>query len=285
VGHQSGHIHLYALDKPSVPARSVQPTTIDQVNNGRAEGHLSQKSIIQHIGFVGERHTAIVSGDNLGLAFYHSLGKVFGLANTDVLRILGKYPQGEINASSAAAQSSNTLLAMQPLPLGTSKHFSEDYSLVALLTPVKLVVAGLKPSARTWWRCMNRGGVAKKDDEGGGSTQGCVAWLPAIDGKEPMLAFSWDKSLRLVRLQQETKLGFKNGSSNGLEAKDNTKGKEQTLKTLRFVPIQPKATPSVKPSEAAEEEARVVYEAETPIVSVQWLNAQVNLAHIVYAPV
>jgi hypothetical protein len=67
-GHATGHIQLFDLSKPQVPARSVAPTTLAAVASGRKEGHL-QGSRIVNVGFVAGRHTAIFSADHTGLAF------------------------------------------------------------------------------------------------------------------------------------------------------------------------------------------------------------------------
>ncbi|KAI0245854.1 hypothetical protein BJV78DRAFT_1259612 [Lactifluus subvellereus] len=93
-GHATGNIQLFDLKNPHVPAGSVLPTTLAAVASGRKEGHL-QGSRIVSIGFIAGRHTAIVSADQTGLAFYHSLGKALFVEASDVLRILGKYPNGE----------------------------------------------------------------------------------------------------------------------------------------------------------------------------------------------
>ena len=257
VGHAKGWIHLYALAKPTVPARSVPPTTIAAVATGRKEGHL-EGSAIRHIGFVGLRHTAIVSSDDRGLAFYHALGKVLGLASTDVIRILGRYPDpsspaparttsipsalalGPISDSpipnspalaglslgspgGTKAKKPTAILALAPLPLGPSAHPSDSLSLVAILTPTKLVVVGIKPAARTWWRTVpTKLANGKGDLPSGGSSlaeaadwanNGAVSWYPScppampasVPGGEairsPVLAFGWGRRLRLVRVQ------------------------------------------------------------------------------------
>ncbi|KAI5478318.1 late endosome to vacuole transport-related protein [Pseudohyphozyma bogoriensis] len=237
VGHALGSIHLYALTKPSQPARSVPPTTLPLVLTGRKEGHLAGSKIM-HLGFVGERHTAIVSSDDTGLAFYHSLGKVLMLASTDIIRMLGRYP--DLNSVPPTPRSSNpslpaspaingqtkskkptTILDMAPLPLGPSPHSSDSHSLVALLTPAKLVIVGLKPTPRTWWRA-SAPSSQKEGDREEYSRTGVLAWFPSTakleqlkangdlkngevveQGEDPVLAFAWDNQVRLVKIARE----------------------------------------------------------------------------------
>lgn len=232
VGHATGNIHLYALAKPTIPARSVIPTTLAQVLTGRKEGHLVNSKIL-HIGFVGIRHTAIISSDENGLAFYHSLGRVLGLASNDTIRMLGKYPDDLISDPIEKITSpidtkllrtkKSIILDMAGLPLGPSNHSSDNFSLVAILTGTKLVVVGLRPSARTWWRAIN----SSEEDGSGAAGGGTIAWFPsfaaeseteAAVGEDPLLAFSWGKKVRFVRLaKDESKEG--KGGINFIELK------------------------------------------------------------------
>jgi len=62
VGHAHGHISLYDVSRPQAPARSVPPTSLPAVASGRREGHIQGAPILS-LGFVGARHTAIVSAD------------------------------------------------------------------------------------------------------------------------------------------------------------------------------------------------------------------------------
>lgn len=220
-------------------ARTVTPTTLAAVASGRQEGHILGSRIVA-LGFIAGRHTAIVSADGQGLAFYHSLGKVLFVDATDVLRILGKYPEEELiatpsskpnsparNGSTTAAprpglrpqRKAGTILSMSALPLGTAVHATDAYQLVALLTPVKLVIIGLKPSPKTWFRRHREGedNLAKSS-----RWRGCLAWFPSIERGEPsengaksssrkkdvnavtnltdpLLAFSWGRTFFILR--------------------------------------------------------------------------------------
>lgn len=245
VGHALGAIHLYALLQPTKPARSVPPTSLQLVLTGRKEGHLAGSRIL-HLGFIGARHTAIVSSDDTGLAFYHSLGKVLMLASTDIIRMLGRYPDPHsasqspntatspaldgpvLNGETRAAKSKkpSTILDMAPLPLGPAHHSSDSHSLVALLTPTKLVIVGLKPTPRTWWRATPaKDGIETPGGTGSEySRNGVLSWWPSVakdgaasvvskdrekgaaePGEDPMLAFAWGRRVRLVRLRKDAK--------------------------------------------------------------------------------
>ncbi|WVR09179.1 hypothetical protein IAU60_006241 [Kwoniella sp. DSM 27419] len=83
VGRASGNVHLYDLARPNQPSRTTLALEPSQVSSGRKEGHLRGSRIL-HIGFVGARHTSIVSGDEHGRAFWWSLGRVLGVESNDV---------------------------------------------------------------------------------------------------------------------------------------------------------------------------------------------------------
>ncbi|KZO95583.1 hypothetical protein CALVIDRAFT_162405 [Calocera viscosa TUFC12733] len=223
VGHAQGHMYLYDLSRPQAPARAVPPTTMAAVASGQKEGHLSG-SAVNHLSFIGARHTALVSADKSGLAFYHSLGKVLFIEASDVLRILGRYPD-EMNAAAArntsgsstpVIRSRSTILSMSALPLGPAAHPTEAYNLIAILTPAKLVVVGLRPSPRTWFRHHRD---IDSSDRSPSQFAGCLAWFPSFADSEqtkgrtlqerpqassrPVLAYSWGHTVTLMRVDED----------------------------------------------------------------------------------
>lgn len=244
VGHVRGHIQLFDLSKPDTPARSVAPTSLATVRTGRQEGHLLGSRIVS-LGFVSARHTAFISADDQGLAFYHSLGKVLFIEANDCLRILGKYPDidadlvpsgmrlaesdGHVTSRAGGFASSRkfmrkagTILSMSPLPLGTTEHPTDTYQLTALLTPIKLVVVGLKPTPRTWHR---RHRESDGNNDSLSRWRGCLTWYPSIQttivpqptksnrkgstpkvfsGSDPLLAYSWGRILNVARCSEQT---------------------------------------------------------------------------------
>ena len=232
-GHASGHVRIFDLNKPGVPARIVPPTSPAAVRGGRREGHFPGVAITS-IGFVAGRHTAIVTADEHGLAFYHSLGKVLFVDATDVIRILGKYPEdvppvltprGGIGSVTTPfrrrrERKTNTILAMVPLPLGTCPHRTDGYNLIAMVTPVKLVIVGLKPKPTTWYRRLRRDNEEKGPRD---RWKGTLAWFPSVEdpsptpqkpppkalskleagGTMPMLIFSWGNRFHLIRVSEK----------------------------------------------------------------------------------
>lgn len=250
-GHEYGHIQLFDLSKPNIPARTVVPVTIAAVSSGRQEGHLVGSCIV-HVAFIGGRNTAITSADDQGLAFYHSLGKMLFIEASDILRILGKYPDEDVkmtgqliepkigtnepprhppsvlrNATKVQTRRQKrtaSILAVAPLPLGTFSHSTDAYHLIAMLTPLKLVVVGLNPSPKTWFRIHREG---EDDVQPESNMKGHLAWFPSValsdrnsglsvavdldknsyDHKSkrlnvtpPLLAYSWGPSLFVLSI-------------------------------------------------------------------------------------
>lgn len=256
---------------------------------GRQEGHLLGSRIVS-IGFVAGRHTAVVSADEKGLAFYHSLGKVLFVEASDTIRILGKYGEEDIVESTRSLphhsgsvpplpeppsfrrrrKVRNTILAMGPLPLGTAPHPTDAYNIVAMLTPAKLVIVGLKPSPKTWL-IRPRGGE-EEGPRGRLRWKGTLAWWPSVlpgvaksvldnnkngtaNGTEqtptiPMLIYSWGSSLHLLRVSEaKVKQTLRNPRTG--------KSSEVEMGTIVF-----------------EEVGK--WKADDAVLAVQWLNTNVG---------
>jgi vacuolar protein sorting-associated protein 8 len=263
--------------------RTVAPTTLAIVATGRKEGHL-QGSRIVSIGFVAGRHTALVTADEHGLAFYHSLGKMLFVEAPDILRILGQYPDpgqpptsasltvpSPVHPATASRNARYSVLAMAPLPLGTVPHTTDAYDVVALLTPTKLVVVGLRPTPKTWFKCP------RQPDEGRLSRnrmKGTVAWFPSVPrvssngqaatqaslvkqkegivepGADPILAYSWGNSLHFIRVMESRFKQRVRSSKTG-------KTSEVDVGTIVYESIGQHAT-------------------EDTIIALQWLHADVG---------
>ena len=140
-----------------MPARFVPPTTLAAVGSGRKEGHLEGSRIV-NIGFVAGQHTAIVTADQMGLAFYHSLSKALFFEASDVLRILRKYPNEETVVPGQApfhrrrARHTNTILAMAPLPLGTVPNFVFVLFVAIVGLYTHSVVQAVSYMRVVWWQ-------------------------------------------------------------------------------------------------------------------------------------
>jgi hypothetical protein len=165
-GHSQGYIVVWDIRKPAAPVRTINPISVNQVIGTlsnpqqqvrRSEGHVKGTSVL-HIGFVGVKKSDIVSADDQGMAFYHALYKIIMVNAVDTTRILGRYQNLSLipeiqRAQSVAANARlrmqlptispkprrpSTVFAMQPLAIGQVPHPTENFGLVALLTPYKV---------------------------------------------------------------------------------------------------------------------------------------------------
>lgn len=266
VGHQSGSVFLYELAiKNARPTRTAPALPSAALSSGRKEGHLIGTAIT-HLAFVGRRHTAIVTGDESGRAFWWSLGKVVGVESNDVIRLLGASPQGILPATRGAdagavsqttgrksksnrAPKDHDLFAASPLPVALEGHLSDNFGMIALLTDSKLMIVGLKPSARTLYR---RSRLA--DGGRSGKLIGCAAWLPAQRARrnnsgDPVLAYSWGNQLRFLKIQVTP--------TEEPQSVEGKKGPINAVNRAEFI------------------EGRV-WKEEGPIVGLNWLNSTVS---------
>lgn len=212
VGHAGGTIYLYDLAQPLKPVRTAPALPPHAVRSGRKEGHVAGSRVL-HVDFVGKRHTALVSGDEYGRAFWWSLGKVMGVESNDVVRLLGSYEpipgKGLAAPGEKPRRKPPTLIAATPLPLGTVSHGTDTFTLTALMTQSKLVIVGLKPSPRTWFRktrpadelCQERLGGAVWLASGGTSRNALKGTAAAQGQDDPLLAYSWGRTIRLLGVQ------------------------------------------------------------------------------------
>lgn len=209
-GHSQGYIVVWDIRKPANPILTIKPISASQVVGAlmtpqyqvsRMEGHVKGTTIL-HVGFVGVKKTDIVSGDDQGMACYHVLKKVIMMHGVSTTRLLGRYQNLSLipeiqRAQAQSRQNSPTILpkprtpstvfAMQPLPLGQIPHPAENFGLVALLTPYKMIIVGVKPSPQTLYKFLKpkpaqtspdareNADDAKASIEG---LSGCLAWLP-----------------------------------------------------------------------------------------------------------
>lgn len=183
-GDAAGHVYLYDVLSAAAPARHVVPISRDALASGKVEGHL-EGTTVTRLSFVGARKTAIVTADAHGFCFYHSLGRMLGMASNDTLRVYGHYAYAPLAIGDAA-----------PLPLGPTSHAADEHRFVALLVPDKLLLIGLRPSARTWYR--SAAPRAARATEGAAAA---LAWFPATAAHHPMLAFAFGRVLRLLHVR------------------------------------------------------------------------------------
>ncbi|KAH0609014.1 uncharacterized protein H6S33_001242 [Morchella sextelata] len=206
-GHSSGHIFTWELSKPSQPFLQIPPLPLSQLENRKADGHVEGVSVL-HLGFLGTRHTALVSGDDRGMGFSHLATRGLGIVRRVVktTRILGRYPLDI--APTGRPRKPSSVLGFSALPLGNSPQKTDTMGLVALLTPYLLVVVSTTPIAQTQHKAARPKEVASDS-----ALSGCLAWYPftklkqaaiAPDATHPSsnarLVYSWSNVLTLLEL-------------------------------------------------------------------------------------
>ncbi|PSN63066.1 hypothetical protein BS50DRAFT_103737 [Corynespora cassiicola Philippines] len=178
-GHDTGHIFTWELSRPAKPFLHIPPLDRSSLDDRRTDGHVSGVAIL-HIGFLGTRHTALVSADDGGMAFSHLATRGLGaIARTvKITRILGRYPLSEKSLEKPRKPSS--VLAFSPLPLGNIEQPTDSMGLTALLTPYLLVIVSTTPIAQTQHKASRPKEIAPHS-----ALSGCLAWFPAVKLKNP----------------------------------------------------------------------------------------------------
>lgn len=215
-GHANGHIFTWELAKPSRPFLKIPPLAPYQMEDRSEDGHVEGVSVL-HLGFLGTRHTALVSADDKGMAFSHLATRGLGAVGRTVktARVLGRYPVDAAVPASRPRKPSS-VLGLSVLPLGNSPERTDSMGLVAMLTPYLLVVVSTTPIAQTQHKAARPKEVATDS-----ALSGCLAWYPAVKLKQqppspssssrsgsslqvssskPRLAYAWSNVLTLLEL-------------------------------------------------------------------------------------
>ena len=187
-GHASGNIFTWDIASPAKPFLHIPPA--DRGQSPESDGHGSDAAVL-HVGFLGTRHTALVSADDKGMAFSHLATRGMGAVSRNVrtTRILGRYP--EALPSAMRQRKPSSVLAFSPLPLGNAEHSSDAMGLVAMVTPYLLVIVSTTPVAQTQYKTPRPKEVAAH-----GAMSAALAWFPSVKLK-PQNAANPEKSSRV----------------------------------------------------------------------------------------
>ncbi|KAI0126477.1 vacuolar assembly/sorting protein VPS8 [Xylariales sp. AK1849] len=178
-GHANGNIFTWDTARASRPFLAIPHLEPAQLQNRTIDGHVPNVAIT-HIGFLGTRHTALVSADDRGMAFSHLATRGTGALGRTVktVRILGRYPNAP--APTGKRLKPSTVLAFSPLPLGNVERATDSMGLTAMLTPYLLVIVSTTPVAQTQHKSARPKDVAPHS-----AMSGCLAWFPAVKLKVP----------------------------------------------------------------------------------------------------
>ncbi|KAL8830906.1 MAG: hypothetical protein Q9191_001168 [Dirinaria sp. TL-2023a] len=241
-GHASGHIFTWELAKPAKPFLQIVP--IDQRRNPEADGHFADAAVL-HVGFLGTRHTALVSADDKGMAFSHLATRGMGIVARTVrtTRILGRYPNS--TQTHSVSRKPSSVLAFSPLSLGNAEHAADTMGLVAMLTPYLLVIVSTTPIAQTQYK------TARPKELAHTAMSAALAWFPSVKLKaqdsdsaavsRAKLVYCWSNILTVLEV---------------VEVEPSEPSEKDAAPSLQFRP-------------------RSRWKAEEAIVAVQWLGRSV----------
>ncbi|KAH9883674.1 Golgi CORVET complex core vacuolar protein 8-domain-containing protein [Xylariomycetidae sp. FL2044] len=173
-GHANGNIFTWDTSRAARPFLQIPHLDPSQLQDRIADGHMPNVSVT-HLGFLGTRHTALVSADDRGMAFSHLATRGTGALGRTVktVRILGRYPDAPLPTNKPPKPS--TVLAFSPLPLGNVERATDHMGLTAMLTPYLLVIVSTTPIAQTQHKSARPKDVAPHS-----AMSGCLAWFPAV---------------------------------------------------------------------------------------------------------
>lgn len=173
-GHTNGSIFTWETARGARPFLHIPSLEASQLTRRTADGHVPDVAI-RHLGFLGTRHTALVSADDRGMAFSHLATRGLGAVGRSVktTRILGRYPNDV--STSGKPRKPSTVLAFASLPLGNVERGTDSLGLTAMLTPYLLVIVSTTPVAHTQHKVSRPKEVAAHS-----AMSGCLAWFPAV---------------------------------------------------------------------------------------------------------
>ncbi|KXT14043.1 hypothetical protein AC579_10520 [Pseudocercospora musae] len=245
-GHANGTIFTWEISRPARPFLIVSPVDRSALQeSSHPDGHLANTAIL-HVGFLGTRHTALVSADAGGMAFSHLATRGLGPVTRTIktTRLLGRYPPA--NPLVERSRKPSSVLAFSPLPLGNVEQATDGMGLTALLTPYLLVIVSTTPIAQTQHKSAR-----PKEISPHSTLSGCLAWFPAVKLKNP--------SADAEKGNSDTKLVY--CWSNVL--------------TVLDLKIIPDSTGETQKPPSLEFHARSRWRADETIVGVQWLGRSV----------
>lgn len=230
-GHANGSIFTWETSKAAKPFLHIPSLDAGQMINRNMDGHIPNVAI-RHLGFLGTRHTALVSADDRGMAFSHLATRGMGAVGRVVktTRILGRYPNDV--STTGKARKPSTVLAFAPLPLGNVERGTDTLGLTAMLTPYLLVIVSTTPVAQTQHKAARPKEVAAHS-----ALSGCLAWFPAVklkvndpktgsDVSKVKLVYCWSNVLTVLDVDEVQSLDKDKPSSLSFRPRSRWKAEE-----------------------------------------------------------
>jgi hypothetical protein len=200
-GHAEGHIFTWEIARSARPFLHIPPIEGGLAQARKTDGHVSGVALL-HIGFLGYRHTALVSADDRGMAFSHLATRGMGAVSRTVrtTRVLGRYP--DVISRGPKSRKASSVMAFSPLPLGNVEQGTDDLGLVAMMTPYLLVIVSTTPIAQTQHKSARPKEVAAHS-----AMSAALSWFPAIRLKgenaelsKTKLVYCWSNVLTVLEV-------------------------------------------------------------------------------------
>lgn len=200
-GHAEGHIFTWEIARSARPFLHIPPIDIGLPQARKTDGHVAGVAVL-HIGFLGYRHTALVSADDRGMAFSHLATRGMGAVGRTVrtTRVLGRYP--DVISRGPKPRKASSVMAFSPLPLGNVEQGTDGLGLVAMMTPYLLVIVSTTPIAQTQHKSARPKEVAAHS-----AMSAALAWFPAIRLKgehaeisKTKLVYCWSNVLTVLEV-------------------------------------------------------------------------------------
>ncbi|XMA18455.1 hypothetical protein WAI453_011246 [Rhynchosporium graminicola] len=230
-GHANGSIFTWETARAARPFLHIPSLDSGQMIKRTIDGHVPDVAI-RHLGFLGTRHTALVSADDRGMAFSHLATRGLGSVGRTVktTRILGRYPNDLPTVGKVRKPS--TVLAFAPLPLGNVERGTDSLGLTAMLTPYLLVIVSTTPIAQTQHKAARPKEVAAHS-----ALSGCLAWFPAVklkvrdpktgsDVSKVKLVYCWSNVLTVLDADEVVSPDKDKPSSLSFKARSRWKAEE-----------------------------------------------------------
>lgn len=272
-GHANGHIFTWELAKPSKPFLKIPPLAPYQMENRSEDGHVEGVSVL-HLGFLGTRHTALVSADDKGMAFSHLATRGLGAVGRTVktARVLGRYPVDAADPASRPRKPSS-VLGLSVLPLGNSSERTDSMGLVAMLTPYLLVVVSTTPIAQTQHKAVRPKEVANDS-----ALSGCLAWYPAVKLKQqpPPSSSSGSGSSQQASSSSSSSPPPPSSASSPSSKARLAYAWSNVLTVLELSTLEAGDPEDPNRPPTLQFRARSRYRCEEAIVAIQWFSRQVR---------
>ncbi|KAJ3084579.1 Vacuolar protein sorting-associated protein 8 [Rhizoclosmatium hyalinum] len=152
--------------KTILPLARNTANTEGEEDTGPKRGHLKNAKIV-HLAFVGSKND-LISADNEGSAFYHSITNMMILSSITSTQLAGNQP----------------IYSMLPLPRAQKSHPTDTARIVAVITPFRLSLMRLRPTPSVFHKFSLQ--KTQSSDSRNGFTCASLAWRPSLTSGNTM---------------------------------------------------------------------------------------------------